>query len=533
MKFWLAQLLLAAHVVNVAAVRKVAIIGGGAGGTSAAYFLSRYNLNLTRCLPTSPVESCELNEPLFDIELYEKRTSLGGRVQTINFQGTTVDVGASIFVTANRHLRTLAEAFNLKLQGPTLANGIKPLLAIWDGAEFTYREASFMYHPKNWWEKAKLIWRYGLPSLMKVESTTQETIKKFEKIYDLLEEYQWETVEGILSRLELISLTEKSLLDYLVNDRGINKKLVEEFLAIASRVNYAQDVYNIHGLAGMISLAPTSKGQTIYRIDGGNNRFFVEMAKRSGANLLLNSAVKKITKVSTTNSASNPPTVCDFSLLRVQLAVEQENWMTSSNSCSSRASDKYVVHTSSGAKEYDSVIIATPLDLSDIELDLGPDRELIIPPVEYQTLHVTFVQGILNYTYFNFGENDILPTSIYTIPGHQPPFISISVLNRTTANSSFKLFSYEKLSSETLDTLFYFWDKSTILEKNWKAYPKMTPRNAIGSDHVHKVELDSTSVGGLYYVNGFEPFISTMETETISAKNIIHKIRGKFRYSAE
>ena len=46
----------------------------------------------------------------------------------------------------------------------------------------------------------------------------------------------------------------------------------------------------------------------------------------------------------------------------------------------------------------------------------------------------------------------------------------------------------------------------------WDAYPVLPPTNSFPPIKLEK---------GLYYVNAFEPFISTMETETIAARNVV------------
>lgn len=46
----------------------------------------------------------------------------------------------------------------------------------------------------------------------------------------------------------------------------------------------------------------------------------------------------------------------------------------------------------------------------------------------------------------------------------------------------------------------------------WDAYPKLPPTTTFPP-----VKLDK----GFFYVNAFEPFISTMETSTLAARNIV------------
>jgi len=51
-----------------------------------------------------------------------------------------------------------------------------------------------------------------------------------------------------------------------------------------------------------------------------------------------------------------------------------------------------------------------------------------------------------------------------------------------------------------------------VFRKEWDAYPQLPPTTTFPP-----IRLDE----GLYYVNAFEPFISTMETETIASRNVV------------
>lgn len=96
---------------------RIAVIGGGAAGSSAAYFL-RF-LSDQGLLPSS-----------LDLELFEREDYIGGRSTTVDLPfdsegnvaegGSTsaayAETGASIFVEANRHLTHAAKEFNLTTQ---------------------------------------------------------------------------------------------------------------------------------------------------------------------------------------------------------------------------------------------------------------------------------------------------------------------------------------------------------------------------------------------------------------------------------
>jgi len=74
-----------------------------------------------------------------------------------------------------------------------------------------------------------------------------------------------------------------------------------------------------------------------------------------------------------------------------------------------------------------------------------------------------------------------------------------------------KIFSMDRMDDEWLGNMFddqVHW----ILRKEWDSYPVLPPRTDFPP-----VKLDD----GFYYINAFEPLISTMETETIAARNVV------------
>ena len=73
-----------------------------------------------------------------------------------------------------------------------------------------------------------------------------------------------------------------------------------------------------------------------------------------------------------------------------------------------------------------------------------------------------------------------------------------------------KMFSSRSLEPEVLDALYGAGNVAKVVEKVWNAYPQLRPV---------KSQADFAPVRpdeGLYYVNGFERLISTMETEVRS-----------------
>lgn len=90
---------------NAAGRKKIAIVGGGPSGTSAAYWLSKAQEQL---------EQLGHGSQGFDLHLYEKETHIGGRTKVVhpfdddkNYDA--VELGASIFADVNRNMVRFAK----------------------------------------------------------------------------------------------------------------------------------------------------------------------------------------------------------------------------------------------------------------------------------------------------------------------------------------------------------------------------------------------------------------------------------------
>jgi prenylcysteine oxidase/farnesylcysteine lyase len=102
----------------------------------------------------------------------------------------------------------------------------------------------------------------------------------------------------------------------------INPLYLQHFVEPMTRVNYGQNLAELHALGAFISLAPEGAKS----IKGGNFQLFEKFVEYSGANLKLDTKVVKVTK------------------------------LTSSNNL------KYAVKTKDGSsEEYDAIILAAPI----------------------------------------------------------------------------------------------------------------------------------------------------------------------------
>lgn len=100
--------------------------------------------------------------------IFERNTYLGGRSTTVAIKDDpalgTIELGASIFVEANKNLMKATEKFGLELTRLTsladkVESATRPGLGVWDGEEFVFEETG------SYWDSMKAIWRYGFTPL--------------------------------------------------------------------------------------------------------------------------------------------------------------------------------------------------------------------------------------------------------------------------------------------------------------------------------------------------------------------------------
>lgn len=440
--------------------KTVAIIGAGAGGSSAAYWISEAFANSSASVKTT---------------VYEQLPQVGGRALVYNYTRDNtqifVELGASLFIDANYHMTNSAKKFGLEFinYGEELPNA---KVGIWDGNQFVFEQTSSSY-----WDISKLIWKYGWAPI-KVQRLVKFIVSKYLKTYEFKEPFTSVNLEA--ERLQL-DLERKFTAQYYFSElKNINQLYLQHLVEPMSRVNYGQNLCEIHALGAFISLAPTGAKS----IKGGNYRLFEKFIEHSGATLKLDTKVVKITKLSTING------------------VEE--------------SVKYKVQTKDGSTEiFDAIIMAAPIKFSGIEFE---NIYLEMKEIPYVTLHVTFVTGRLNPSYFNRTKVEDFPNQILTTNSGKTEFLSLAAKiileNGETLN---KIFSHEKMSDEVLDRIFS--ERSWTFRKVWKSYPRLIPNQTFPS-----IEPDIN----FYYVNSYEPLISTMETECVSSNNIAKLLANRW-----
>ena len=473
--------------------------GAGAAGSSTAYHLSQYASNAS--LP-------------LNITLFERNPFIGGRSTTVpayNDSAFPVELGASIFVSVNKILVDAVKEFNLSTNAFRESDSKKDIpgdeLAIWNGEEIVLSQNG------NWWDYAKLFWRYGTAPL-KTQRLMKSTVNKFLSLY----EEPWFPFESLTAAAQgvgLLAVTAATGEQYM-RENGIVGSFGKEVVQASTRVNYAQNLGFIHGLEAMVCMATDGA----MAVEGGNWRIFDSMVKASGAKVELETVVGGIWPQSEGGYALNY---------------------------------SHPDGSSSGSGLFDAVVLAAPYQFSELK-SLGLETSDHHPDeVPYVELHVTLFTSphLLSPSFFNLPSDKPAPRVILTtLPDGEPAqrgpksagspgFFSISLLrpianpNTSAQEYLYKIFSPEPPSPFFLADLLGVAglpgnDEEGISERDvtwthrkvWNSYPYEYPR----------VTFEEVKLGeGLWYTAGMESFISTMETNALMGKNVARLVVGELQ----
>lgn len=290
-------------------VPKVAIIGGGAAGSSAAYFLSHFARE-------AGLET--------DVTLFEESDYIGGRSTVLwpwnddpfedprklgepDTYEAPVELGASIFVGANLNLQKARRVFGLDFEE---YGGEDGETAIWDGERWVYQETGHFIW--NWWGKAKLLWRFvfffplPLPAFGNVSSSdipsrsygrspftvrtlVKSTVDSFVDLYSpsFVSSGAFNSLHNFSAATNLQDAS-SSYADEFFASHSVSPLFTNELVSAATQVNYGSPISEIHGVGALVSLAATGA----VSIKGGNRRIFEEFVGRSGARLRLGKTAK-------------------------------------------------------------------------------------------------------------------------------------------------------------------------------------------------------------------------------------------------
>lgn len=423
---------------------RIAIIGAGAGGSAAAYYLQKYTSHG------------------YNITVFEALDKSGGRAATVEVYGNssrTIELGASVFVRANKILVAATEEFDLPVEKYRSINSSETeRVGIYDG------NTVFLQFEDSWKAPLKLLWKYGLAPL-KVNRLSASFVRKFlAQFYEA--NFPYESLDVISRITGFLAVVDKTADEYFIKEEGISRAYVKEFAQAVLRGNYVQNTDSAHALSLLVSFSAEDASS----VKGGNWQIFDNFVKQAQVDLKLDTKITSIEK----------------------------------------AGGSWKVLYGEDASYFDKVVVATPWLLANIT---GIEN---IPKVEYKTLHATIFTTTqkLNPLFFGLEADQEVPSVVLTVPqlDRSPTFYTVAVHDyiEDTEEFVYKIFSPEKLSDKDVEQFFGAANITWIVRKNWKAFPVMEPVSSFPDFEIED---------GLFYLNTMESFISCMETSALAGAN--------------
>ena len=207
---------------------------------------------------------------------------------------------------------------------------------------------------------------------------------------------------------------------------------------------------------------------------------------------------------------------------------------------------KYVLNED-GDLEYDYVVIAAPLSLTSIQIDVDDnDKQIeILQRQNYVDVHKHYVKGKLSPKYFGFDDdtNDERLGAVGTVLssnfGHLSGYndvqrethkkLPFTTVHKNANNDWVTFMGSERMSDETLNDVLVSWDKESLQRFHFKAYPQFKWHRAnidcLSIERQKKVlsfwmNKNEDGDGGLYYLNVLECGMSAQEVMAVAGKNV-------------
>jgi len=469
--------------------RKVAIVGGGIGGCTAAHFLRQ-----------------ALGDDV-EISVYEKE-KIGGRVATVKVGQRFYESGGAVLHRANHYMAALTESLGLKkakdFPVETTWGLYDPLPRSSPGGSVNGNDIVFQTNryrfKSDWWNNLQLFRRYG--SDLKQQSWLDDLVNWYEKIYPAQDGRSARSFDTVYDMFHFLSsdfdgLMTSTLDDYLKR-LGFKEKYRKEIARVATRINYGQDL-NIQAFVGAISMAGMQGG--LWSVEGGNFRVAEAALKASKALW----KKKRVTE------------------LKEFTPGGRKRFLLTSIGNSK---------TKPVTEEFDAVVLALPctkagcggIDFSVTQIK----KEFAKFPASYHRTVANFIKGKLNPRYFKTAD---LPDSIWSVAEAFPrgalKFLSIDRQvpvdygtkpddpKKVSDLDVYKIFTQTPMTKSQVAKLFQSHSDFVIVD--WKAYPKYdeVPKDAKAS--LPSFILDSD--GGLISINAIEAAASCIEQSVVGAKN--------------
>ena len=455
----------------------IAIIGAGIGGLSAAHYLKNSQIQ-------------NINK----IDIFEKNSRLGGRIQTEKIFNRKQNSGASFYIKENKIIVSLIQELELKEIRCTENN--LDNFGIYDNNK------NFLFslgHSKAQ-NTLKMTQRYG-NSNQELFSILTKFLENLKKTYEALEKkIFFEKLEDYVKYIKIDELISISFKEYLLK-QSLNPLYLDEFVRSFLNIIYNQKIEEINSFAGSIALI--NSFLPVYEVEGGNDLIINKLAEK---------LIGKISKNIKSSESYKNIKVKIYKNSEVLKVERKENSKLSLNYKTFDISDKI----KNLQKEYDIVILAAPkeqsrinlpIDQSDLQkIDLTPEKD-----------YLYMIKGKLIDNLFHV-LNSELPGLL--IPHHDSESDNISSITKIGENQ-FKINSNLPLSNKILRKYFQK-DYTVEYIKYWDmACAKFLP---VKAENLPKFEISEN----LFYLNLIEKIGTCMELSMISSSNVVNILENRY-----
>jgi hypothetical protein len=393
------------------------------------------------------------------ITIFDSKDRIGGRILTCDASGVNLELGAAFFNAFNRTLLETVRAEQLKIAPVKNSRDF----AVWNGSELVFRSAN-----QSFVNNLRLLVKYKLDlarAFLLVRKVRRQVAKLYEETLRKPSE-----LGKIFESIRLDEWYKRQFFEVLV-ERGISEAFIDKIVTPLTRVIYSQNA-SLGGFAGISSLIGAYSGST-YRLAKGNSTLPVHLAKASNATIKLSQKVDVIEKT---------------------------------------PRGTYRVHAGDDVAVFDTVIVATPLELAGIKFEgiaMGGWE-----PQQYQVVYKRVMRGVFDPDYFGLDGSAAFPAIVLTTKD-AGPITHYSIQRVGDGESLVTISSPEPLSDNVFNGVFRNGGV-LVLDHCWEAaYPVFKP--------VTRVPLTCID-NRLMYLSAAEPVVSSIETSALSALNAVRML---------
>ncbi|GMG40664.1 unnamed protein product [Ambrosiozyma monospora] len=399
------------------------------------------------------------------ITVFEKEDHVGGRSTTIDVDGYPVELGGAIFVDSNSVLKKGLQDYNLSLNAKEQPrNG----MGVWNGDGFDF----IGFKGNKIIDMIKFFLHCGA-GVWKMDKARKQVVDEF------LHGYYNEDINFPFDDASYGNFIPYHMNRYstsILQSTGASPEYFS-FVKGVLRAIYGQNVEQVQSWNTILAL--TARGANT--VKGGFHQLFKKWIDTADADLKLSTCVKSICKLADTG--------------KYEVTYQSD-------------SD----HAAEFKKVFDYVIIASPLRQSGIAFhNVTVDESLY--ETEYVPLWMTVVKSKLKLSESPFFNDPETPQTV-VVNNENAGFNNIVKIhyNETTAEYIYRLESAQPLKQQFLEQVF--GEVLFKYEKHWLAYPYL---KTIKGESI-KLQLDKDA--GLWNLNSFERFTSTLETSALVGASV-------------